>query len=106
MEKLQSLKVKRFKWRDDTGYDIGDREGTQDIGLIAQEVQEVLPELIMSASLHKKGTHQDNTTPIEKDDFLFMNYDKITPFLIEAIQEQQKQIEELKTEIEVLKDEN
>lgn len=106
LEKLQSLKVKKFRWRDDTGYDIGEKEGSQDIGLVAQEVQEVMPELIISASLHKKGTHLDDTTPIERDEFLFLNYTKVTPYLIEAIQEQQKQIEELKEEIEALKNEN
>ena len=35
-----------------------------------------------------------------RDEFLFLNYTKVTPYLIEAIQEQQKQIEELKEEIQ------
>ena len=48
-------------------------------GVIAQELQKVLPELVS-----------------ESDDRLSVNYNGIIGVLIEAIKEQQKQIDELK----------
>ena len=49
-------------------------------GVIAQEVQQVMPEIVEE----------------HDDDGVYMNYDGLIPYLIEAIKEQQKQIEELK----------
>ena len=51
-----------------------------DIGVIAQEIEEVLPEVV---------TTRDNG-------YKAVKYEKIVPLLIEAIKEQQEQIEELK----------
>ena len=57
-------------------------------GVIAQEVQKVLPEVVT--------TREDNGT-------LAVAYGNLNALLIEAIKEQQKQIEELKAEIDKLK---
>jgi trimeric autotransporter adhesin len=56
-------------------------EGKQ-IGLIAQEVEKVVPEVV-------------NT---DKEGYKSLSYDKLTAVLIEAVKEQQKQIETLKAE--------
>ncbi len=56
------------------------------IGLIAQEVEDIIPEVI------KEGELQDET-------WKGINYSKLTTVLIGAVKEQQKQIEELKTRI-------
>lgn len=56
-------------------------------GLIAQEVKEVVPELVKAGD----------------DSILAINYDGYIPILIEAIKEQQKQIEALKEEVQELK---
>lgn len=60
-------------------------EGKQ-IGLIAQEVEDIIPEVI------KEGELQDET-------WKGINYSKLTTVLIGAVKEQQEQIEELKTRI-------
>ena len=52
----------------------------QDIGVIAQEIEKVLPEVVEK---------RDNG-------YKAVKYEKIVPLLIESIKEQQKQIEELK----------
>ena len=52
----------------------------QDVGVIAQEVEEVLPEIVAD----------------RPDGYKAVRYEKLVPLLIEAIKEQQKQIEELK----------
>jgi hypothetical protein len=78
-------------------------EGEQ-IGLIAQDIEKVLPELIKETqfnSLEKKDgeTQADGTTISYKG----VNYIGMIPVLINAIQEQQAQIEDLKKQIEELK---
>ena len=52
----------------------------QDIGVIAQEIEKVLPEVVETRETGYKA----------------VKYEKIVPLLIESIKEQQKQIEELK----------
>jgi len=69
-----------FNWKND-------KSKTRDIGFIAQDVEKFLPEVVKT----------------DKDGYKSLDYGKLTPLLIEAIKEQQKQIEELKKEIELLK---
>jgi hypothetical protein len=63
--------------------------GKADLGLIAQEVQEVIPEAVV------RNETQDKDGSNYKD-FLTLNNNALTAHLIGAIQEQQKQIEELR----------
>jgi len=56
----------------------------KEIGLIAQEVEKVVPEVI------KPGL----------ENYMAINYDKLTPLLIEAVKSQQKQIDELNLKID------
>jgi len=65
-------------------------EGMQDIGLVAQEVYEVIPEVV---------SKPEN----EQAELWGLAYDKLVPVLVKAIQEQQQMIEELKAEVEQLK---
>jgi hypothetical protein len=51
-----------------------------DVGVIAQEIEKVLPEVV---------TTRDNG-------YKAVKYEKIVPLLIEAIKEQQEQIDELR----------
>jgi hypothetical protein len=60
---------------------------SQKIGVIAQEIQEVLPQVVFEQP---------------EDGMLGVSYGNITAVLIEAIKEQQTQIEELKTIINAL----
>ena len=64
-------------------------------GFIAHEVQEIIPEAV----LNEKDKVGSNGTPMYQS----IDYSRITPFLIKAIQEQQAQIELLKQEVESLK---
>ncbi len=56
------------------------------IGFIAQEVEKVFPELVVTG----------------KDGYKAVDYSKITPVLLEAIKDQQKQIDELNRKLEKL----
>jgi hypothetical protein len=59
-----------------------------DIGVIAQEVQAVLPELV--------GTREDG--------YLAVKYEKMVPLLIEAIKAQQKTIDSLVNDLDTVKE--
>jgi hypothetical protein len=65
-----------------------EKDGQQGTGVIAQEMLEVAPELVH-----------------EEHDYYSVNYSGLSGYFIEAIKEQQKQIEELKEEIKKLKGE-
>ena len=54
-----------------------------DVGVIAQEIQKVLPEAVKQ----------------RENGFLAVKYEKLVPLLIEGIKEQQIQIEELKERV-------
>ena len=55
----------------------------RDVGVIAQEIENILPEAVTTRDSGYKA----------------VNYEKIVPLLIEAIKEQQKQIDELKSKV-------
>ncbi|HEX8460415.1 MAG TPA: hypothetical protein VF623_03260, partial [Segetibacter sp.] len=57
------------------------------IGLIAQDVKKLIPEVVIGDVTKEK---------------LGMNYAELVPVLINAIKEQQKQIEDLKKQVEKL----
>lgn len=81
LDKLLKLSGNTFKWTDEYYATQNQSLVKQfDIGVIAQEVQEVLPEAV---------NERDNG-------MLAVDYQKLVPLLIECIKEQQKQINELK----------
>lgn len=70
----------------------------QHFGLIAQEVEEILPDLV------KTNTHTYSENGVSKTmDYKSMNYTELIPLLIKAVQEQQQEIEQLKAELENIK---
>lgn len=65
--------------------------GNSQIGFIAQDVKELIPELI-------SGTEGD----VDKGETLGMSYGNLTSVLVKAIQEQQEMIDELKVQNKAL----
>lgn len=70
------------------------------VGLSAQEVQSVLPEVVTLAPFDVV-VDEDTKVASSKsgEEYLTVSYDKLVPLLIEAIKEQQKQIDELKARL-------
>ncbi len=66
------------------------------IGLKAQEVQSVLPEIVNIAPFDSIVDDNGNTVSRTGENYLTLDYSKLIPVLIEAIKDQQKQIDELK----------
>jgi hypothetical protein len=87
LEDLLKVKIRKYNL-------IG--EETKQIGVIAQELEEVFPAMIdESHDKDKDGNDLGTTTKSVK-------YSVFVPMLIKAIQEQQAQIETLKSKIEIL----
>jgi hypothetical protein len=80
LEKVSKLNGVTWEWNDDVNEVTKQSPKT---GLIAQEVLEVLPEVVKQ----------------KEDGFLGLDYSKMMGLLVEAIKEQQSQIEELKSKL-------
>ena len=91
LSKLLTLNGVSFKWKNIP--DIVGHPGKKDFGIIAQEVEKVFPEIIQESSQESP----------DGDNYKTVAYDKLVPVLIEAIKEQQEQINILKEEINKLK---
>ncbi len=81
LEKLKKLRGVYFDWDMQHG-------GGHDVGMIAEEVGEVLPEIVV---YEPNGIDADG-----------MDYSKLTPLLVEAVKAQQGLIERLFKRIEIL----
>ena len=69
------------------------------LGLSAQEIQKIAPEIVKLAPFDMETDEEGNITSKSGENYLTVNYAKLVPILVEAIKEQQKQIEELKSKI-------
>src|SRR6056300_1754518 len=81
LEKVEKIGGYTFDWNDKQETYIG-----KDVGVIAQEIQEVLPELV---------TERDNG-------YLAVKYEKIVPLLIESIKELKQEVDEIKQKCDCL----
>jgi hypothetical protein len=84
LEKVLSLDGFHYT-ANETAAALGYDSSKEEVGLSAQQVQAVLPEIVKPA-------------PID-DKYLTIQYERMIPLLVEAIKEQQKQIEELKAKL-------
>jgi hypothetical protein len=86
IEKVKSLNGFIFTWNDvANSYGYSDLE--QHVGLSAQEIKAVLPQVIRPAPFDGGKTGNN---------YMTVQYEKVVPLLVEAIKEQAKQIEELR----------
>ncbi|MGB5981910.1 MAG: tail fiber domain-containing protein [Nonlabens sp.] len=85
LEKILDLNPVSYTYKDDK-FNTGTR-----IGFIAQELVKVMPEVVVS--------------PKKKDEYYSVRYTEIVPYNVQAIQQQQAMISELKEDIEKLKQE-
>ena len=90
LEKVLKMRTVSFKWIDNLANE--QRRGKQDEGFIAQEIEEMLPMLVGEIQVEEQDTP-----------YKFIHYDKLTVYMAGAIQEQNKEITELKEENATLK---
>ena len=84
--KVKQISGVEFDWNEKSSQ--LQQELGHDVGLIAQEVEKVLPEIVI--------TREDGIKAIQ--------YEKVVPLLVEAIKEQQTLIEDLSNRLKVLED--
>ncbi len=80
IQKVQQLKGVTWEWNENADEL---QQSLPNVGVIAQDVEKVLPQLVHDRENGFKG----------------VDYAKLTGLLIEAIKEQQKQIDELKSKL-------
>ena len=73
------------------------------LGLIAQDVEEVIPEVVISEDV---DIDKNGNKVVTKGEFKVMNYMDLIPVLIKAIQEQEEKINQLEEKIKVLENQN
>ena len=82
--------------------DVGAAEDAEEerVGLLAHEVEEVLPQAVKQASFDLPDTlnPENNVTETSKtgEHYKTVQYDKLIPLLVEAIKELKAEVEELK----------
>ena len=81
LDVINNIQIREFDWI---------KNGHHEVGVIAQELNEVIPNVV------QEGGEDVNEEPWGVD------YGKLTPYLIKAMQEQQTIINDLKTRIETL----
>lgn len=90
LNKLHQIKGVTFNWTDEEVERRGGIDGkfvrSEEVGVIAQDVEKVLPQIVAE----------------RPDGYKAVRYEMIVPLLIESIKEQQKQIDELKRIVEGL----
>lgn len=87
---LDELRVVRFNWKSNS---TADPENPSEIGLIAQEVEEIFPEVVKTETL--RGAQ----------DKKFINYLKLIPILIHMMQSMKSRISDLEAQLSIITEE-
>ena len=99
VDKVKSLNGIIYKWNDLANTLAGYNTTEDLVGLFAQEVDAVLPYAVKPAPFDI-----ENGTSKSGENYLTVQYEKLTPLLVEAIKEQQATIEDQNTRIKRLED--
>ena len=88
LEKISKINGVYFNWNELAKELVHKDTEKREVGFIAQEVQEILPEVIKPAGFDVELQSGEN--------YLTIQYEKIVPLLVECIKELKSEIEELK----------
>ena len=89
LSKIRSLSGNTYIWNSEGSHINSKKMGTNDVGLIAQEVSQILPEAVG-----------------QRDGYLTINYHKIIPLLVEGMKDLADQLDIVKLELKMLRDSN
>jgi len=105
LDKVMALQPKSYDTKRDEFKGTVDLPQGRQVGLIAQELQEVMPELVTDVQAPPNLTPEEIAAGVQKDGLKFkgVNYTGLIPVLIAAIKEQQAQIEALRSEVATLR---
>jgi hypothetical protein len=92
LEKIQKLNGVYYT-QNKLAEDFGFKNKKRQIGLIAQEVNEILPEVVELAPFDSVGNTNQSKSG---ENYMTLNYERIVPLLVECIKKLKSEIEELK----------
>ena len=95
IDKVKSLNGVTFDWKDNLEEIHYTRQRIHDVGVIAQEVQAVLPDAVRPAPF---DTDEEGNSR-SGENYLTVQYEKIVPLLIEAVKELSNKVEELENKL-------
>ena len=102
LDKVCSLTGTVFDWKDmvrELGFE---PNAKTEVGVIAQQVEAVLPEAVTVAPFDYDWKQPNQSKSGER--YLTVKYERLVPLLIEAIKEQRKEVDELRQMIKDIKD--
>ncbi|MDA9987031.1 tail fiber domain-containing protein, partial [Crocinitomicaceae bacterium] len=102
MDKVMNLQVKSYQMRSEEFPGMRFDPSRMEFGFIAQELNEVFPEIVHQKAIPnplEQNTIKENTSMVEG--YYTVNYISLIPILTKAIQEQQIQITELESQIDL-----
>jgi hypothetical protein len=101
LEKILALRPKSYNMRTEEFRDRISLASNPQFGLIAEDVETVLPEIIHHVVAPPKLNLQDGSMKHEGEplEFKALNYKSLVPLLISAMQEQQARIEALEAQL-------
>jgi hypothetical protein len=102
LSKVMELAPRSFTFRKDPAYSSMDFSSGEQFGVIAQEVEKVFPNLVVDAVDPGIDRKNPAATP-HPVHYKGVKYLQMIPILLEAIKEQQQEIQQLKSEIEQMK---
>ena len=100
VDKVKQLSGFTYNWNELANQLAGYDMDVSEVGVFAQEVQAVLPEIVAPAPFDT-----DNNTGESKsgEDYLTVRYEKLTPLLIEAVKELTSRIEHIEEVLNIKK---
>jgi hypothetical protein len=105
LEKVRALNGVLYRWKKEAlEHGLVVNTDKLEVGLLAQEVQAVLPEAVAPAPFDQEVGEDGNEYSKSGENYLTVKYERIAPVLIEAIKEQQSQIESQAAEIAELRE--
>lgn len=101
---LKSLNPVSYKWKDEKylNYNIPETNKETKLGLLAQELQQTVPEVVYTHTWKPKSEKEHDTYIKVTNAYLGVNYEELLAVLVKAKQEQQLEIEQLQAETQVL----
>ena len=102
IDEIMKLKPVSYQWKKDT---IGDttikaNEKETKLGFLAQDVLEIIPEVVKTHEWKILDEKKPQEYTRVKNERLGMNYSEMIPVLVKAIQEQQREIDLLKQQLQ------
>ena len=95
LDKITHLNGVYFKWNQEYRERLKRSDSqTRQVGLVAQQVREVIPEIVAKMRDQEAG------------DYLAVDYNRLVPVLIQAVKEQQTQISEQQSNVQQLQEHN